>query len=553
MKKIIGNIAGLKATQIRQLENLYLHRTEPEYLISREQIRELTAISHDIGRQVGLLIDRSGKTVHVIAGDAHGIVIPDTPDYRALPGQLKGLRCIHTHLKDDPLSRDDLTDLALLRLDFMAAVTVTPTGEPGKIYPGHILPQEEGLPYEVMPPLFSEGLAMDCTAVIKALESELSRLNALYTADKGMEKALLIHVTTDSPKEAKASLEELKELCRSSGVQVIDTAIQRRKKIDPKFVVGKGKLAELTIQAIQKHATMIVFDRELGPSQIRSITDFVEMKVLDRTQIILDIFANHARSREGKLQVELAQMQYLLPRLVTKNTAMSRLTGGIGGRGPGETKLEINRRRVRERIAKLNKDLSKIRKQRSQQRARRNRKGVPVISIVGYTNAGKSTLLNSLTQSSITAENKLFATLDPSSRRLRFPKDIEVIITDTVGFIQDLPDELMDAFHATLEELEEADLLLHVVDVSNPRYQQQIQSVELILKKLSLDHLPVLFVFNKQDLMDISGFDNPWLLNQGIRISATRRETLKPLVSRLESMIYELITEKPYHTRETQE
>ena len=544
MKKITGSTAGLKATQIKQLENLYLYRTEPESLISRDQVRELAAISHDIGRQVGLLIDRSGKTIHVIAGDAHGIVIPDTPDHRALPGRLKGLRCIHTHLKDDPLSRDDLTDLALLRLDFMAAVIVTDTGTPGKIYCGHVLPQEEGLPYAVMPPISVDGLAMDCTAVIKALESELSRLNALYTAKEGEEKALLIHVATENPGEGKASLDELKELCRSSGVEVIDTAIQRRKKIDPKFVVGKGKLAELTIRAIQKHATMLVFDRELGPSQIRSITDFVEMKVLDRTQIILDIFANHARSREGKLQVELAQMQYLLPRLITKNTAMSRLTGGIGGRGPGETKLEINRRRVRERIARLNKALSKIRKQRSQQRARRNRRGVPVISIVGYTNAGKSTLLNSLTQSSITAENKLFATLDPSSRRLRFPRDIEVIITDTVGFIHDLPDELMDAFHATLEELEEADLLLHVVDVSNPRYQQQIHSVEHILKQLSLDHLPVLYVFNKQDRIDLTRFDNPWLLNQGIPISATRRETLKPLVSRLESMIYELIAEK---------
>ena len=542
MKKIIGSTAGLKATQIKQLENLYLFRTDPEYLISLEQTRELVAISHDIGRQVGLLIDRAGKTIYVIAGDAHRIVIPDTTDYRTLPGQLKGLRCIHTHLKDDPLSRDDLTDLALLRLDFMAAVTVTDAGLPGKIYRGHIVPQEEGLPYEVMPPIFSDGLDMDCTAMIKALETELSRLNALYSAEKGKEKALLIHVTTDAPRGAKASLEELKELCRSSGVQVIDTAIQRRRKIDPKFVVGKGKLAELTIQAIQKHATMLVFDQELGAAQIRSITDFVEMKVLDRTQIILDIFAKHARSREGKLQVELAQMQYLLPRLITKNTAMSRLTGGIGGRGPGETKLELNRRRVRERIAKLNKDLSKIRKQRSQQRARRNRKGVPVISIVGYTNAGKSTLLNSLTQSNITAENKLFATLDPSSRRLRFPRDVEVIITDTVGFIQDLPDELMDAFQATLEELEQADILLHVVDVSNPRYQQQIQSVEKILKKLSLEHLPVIFVFNKQDRIEINQFDNPWLLNQGILISATRRETLKPLVSRLESMIYEFFT-----------
>ena len=540
MKKIIGSTAGLKATQIKQLENLYLYRTDPEYLISLEQTQELVAISHDIGRQVGLLIDRAGKTIYVIAGDAHRIVIPDTTDYRALPGQLKGLRCIHTHLKDDPLSQDDLTDLALLRLDFMAAVTVTDAGLPGKIYRGHILPQEEGLPYEVMPPIFSDGLDMDCTAMIKALETELSRLNALYSAAKGKEKALLIHVTTDAPKEAKASLEELKELCRSSGVQVIDTAIQRRRKIDPKFVVGKGKLAELTIQAIQKHATMLVFDQELGAAQIRSITDFVEMKVLDRTQIILDIFAKHARSREGKLQVELAQMQYLLPRLITKNTAMSRLTGGIGGRGPGETKLELNRRRVRERIAKLNKDLLKIRKQRSQQRARRNRKGVPVISIVGYTNAGKSTLLNSLTQSDITVANKLFATLDPSSRRLRFPQDVEVIITDTVGFIQDLPDELMDAFQATLEELEQADILLHVVDVSNPRYNQQIESVEKILKKLSLEHLPVIFVFNKQDRIEINQFDNPWLLNQGILVSATRRETLKPLVSRLESMVHEL-------------
>ncbi|MFK5952461.1 MAG: GTPase HflX [Desulfobacterium sp.] len=540
MKKIIGSTAGLKATQIKQLEKLYLYRTDPEYLISLEQTQELVAISHDIGRQVGLLIDRAGKTIYVIAGDAHRIVIPDTTDYRALPGQLKGLRCIHTHLKDDPLSQDDLTDLALLRLDFMAAVTVTDAGLPGKIYRGHILPQEEGLPYEVMPPIFSDGLDMDCTAMIKALESELSRLNALYSADKGKEKALLIHVTTDAPKEAKASLEELKELCRSSGVQVIDTAIQRRRKIDPKFVVGKGKLAELTIQAIQKHATMLVFDQELGAAQIRSITDFVEMKVLDRTQIILDIFAKHAKSREGKLQVELAQMQYLLPRLITKNTAMSRLTGGIGGRGPGETKLELNRRRVRERIAKLNKDLLKIRKQRSQQRAQRNRKGVPVISIVGYTNAGKSTLLNSLTQSNITVANKLFATLDPSSRRLRFPQDVEVIITDTVGFIQDLPDELMDAFQATLEELEQADILLHVVDISNPRYNQQIESVEKILKKLSLEHLPVIFVFNKQDRIEINQFDNPWLLNQGILVSATRRETLKPLVSRLESMVHEL-------------
>ncbi|MCP3899717.1 MAG: GTPase HflX, partial [Desulfobacteraceae bacterium] len=247
-----------------------------------------------------------------------------------------------------------------------------------------------------------------------------------------------------------SSIDELKELCKTSRINIIDTVVQRRKKIDSKFVVGKGKLVDLTIKAIQKYATMLIFDRELSPAQIRSITDFVEMKVIDRTQLILDIFAKQAKSREGKLQVELAQLQYLLPRLATKNTAMSRLTGGIGGRGPGETKLEINRRRVRDKITKLKKDINKIRAHRSQQRAKRKKNNLPVISIVGYTNAGKSTLLNSLTKSDILVANKLFATLDPSSRKLRFPKDTEAIITDTVGFIQNLPKELMEAFHATL-------------------------------------------------------------------------------------------------------
>ncbi len=537
MKKIIGNTSGLKAVQVRELENLYLDRTPPEALITKRQLNALVKISHEIRRQVGLLIDRSGKTIYVIAGDAHKIVIPDTPDYRAVPGRLKGLRCVHTHLNGEPLTQDDLTDLALLRLDFMAAISITGDGMPGTIYRGHILPGEDGAPYEIMPAGSIEDLDMDCNKIILALEAELARTDALYKAEKGEEKALLIHAAMGSPKLSEDSLDELKELCKSSNIKVTGTAIQRRKKIDPRFVVGRGKLAELTIQAIQKHATMIVFDRELSPSQIRSITDVVEMKVIDRTQLILDIFAKQAKSREGKLQVELAQMKYLLPRLITKNTAMSRLTGGIGGRGPGETKLEINRRRVRDRIIKLDKDIAAIRKQRSQQRAKRNRKGIPVISIIGYTNAGKSTLLNTLTKSTITAANKLFATLDPSSRRLRFPKDLEVIITDTVGFIQDLPEELMEAFNATLEELKDADILLHVIDISNPRYEQQMASVEQIISKLKLDAIPVIYAFNKQDQIDISKFNNPWLLNQGILISATKQATLKPLVSKLEFMV----------------
>ncbi len=538
MKKIFGNISGLKPAIIKELEDLYLFKTNPEDLISKEQINCLTKISHEIRRQTGVLINRKGKTTYVIVGDHQGILIPVTPGYRALPGKLKGLRCIHTHLNNEPLTRDDLTDLALLRLDFMAAVSINKNGTPDKIYRGHIFPGKSGTPYTIMEPCLLDELETDCTQRIIAIESELSLKDAMYKTKKGEEKALLIHAfTTGNSEQSKASLDELKELCRTSNIIVIDTAIQRRKKIDPKFVVGKGKLAELTILALQKHASMLLFDRELSPSQVRSISDFVEMKVLDRTQLILDIFARHAKSREGKLQVELAQMRYLLPRLATKNTAMSRLTGGIGGRGPGETKLEINKRRVREKISRLKKEIAKIRKQRSQQRAKRNKHQVPVISIVGYTNAGKSTLLNTLTKSRITAANQLFATLDPSSRRLKFPRNKEVIITDTVGFIQDLPDELMEAFHATLEELEDADILLHVIDISNPRYEQQMESVKKILKKLKLDKIPVIYLLNKQDLIEINKFDNPWLLRHGILITATKQETLKPLVKTIESMI----------------
>ena len=536
-KKITGNLSGLKATQIKRIENLFYFRTPPELLISEQQILELVRISHEIKRQIGLLIDRNGKTTHVIAGDPQRIVIPVTPDHMALPGRLKGLKCIHTHLKDEPLTRDDLTDLALLRLDYMAAVCINENGSPANIYPSHILPDDDGSPYEILAPISINNLNIDCLNQIASIENELSRNNTLYKAEKGQEKALLINVTTDNPKFAIASLDELKELCKTSKINIIDTIVQRRKRIDPKFVLGIGKLTDLTIKAIQKYATMLVFDRELSPSQIKSITNFVEMKVIDRTQLILDIFAKQAKSREGKLQVELAQMQYLLPRLATKNTAMSRLTGGIGGRGPGETKLEINRRRVRDKITKLKKDINKIRAQRLQQRAKRKKNNLPVISIVGYTNAGKSTLLNSLTQSNILAANKLFATLDPSSRRLRFPKDTEAIITDTVGFIQKLPKELMEAFHATLEELEHANVILHVIDISNPRYKQQMESVEEILQGLKLNKTPVINVFNKQDKIDLKNFDETWLLNQGILISASQRKTLPPLVSKLESVI----------------
>ncbi len=538
-KKLYGNTSGLKNTQIKQLETLYDFTSAPEYIADPDLIQALAQLSHRIRRQIGLLIDRNGRIIYVIAGEPHRIVIPVTPDYRAIPGKLKGLRLVHTHLKNEPLTRDDLTDLALLRLDYITAVCLSDKGRPSLIYSAHILPDETKAPYQVLEPAYIEDMHNDCLARILALESELTRKNSLYKPETGKENAFLINAAPHNDIEnAASSMEELKELCKTGHINVIGSCIQHRKIIDSKFVVGKGKLSDLIIRAIQNHATMLVFDRELSSSQVAAIADFVEMKVIDRTQLILDIFAKQAKSREGKFQVELAQMEYLLPRLGSKHTAMSRLTGGIGGRGPGETKLEINRRRVREKITRLKKEIAKIRKQRIQQKSRRKKKNLPVISIVGYTNAGKSTLLNTLTKSCITAADRLFATLDPSSRQLRFPRDREVIITDTVGFIQNLPATLMQAFHATLEELKDADIILHVIDISNPRYQQQKQSVEKILKTLKLDRIPTVCVLNKIDRINLETFDDQWLLKTGIPVCARHRQSLKPLVEKLESMAF---------------
>jgi GTP-binding protein HflX len=377
-------------------------------------------------------------------------------------------------------------------------------------------------------------LNINCLDLIRALEDELAQMRSLHRAARGKERALLVSVTSAPGRQARDSLAELKELAATSDIEAVDAILQHRKQADARFLMGRGKVEELTLTALNRGATMIVFDQELNPSQIRAITDQVDIKVIDRTMLILDIFAQRAHSREGKLQVELAQLKYLLPRLIVKNTAMSRLTGGIGGRGPGETKLEINRRRVRDRIAQLEKALVLVRRQRKQQRARRSKKRLPVISIVGYTNAGKSTLLNTLTKSRELVENKLFATLDPSSRRLRFPRDIEVIITDTVGFIKDLPQDLVVAFRATLEELENADLLLHVIDISNPRYLEQVHSVEDILNDLKLEKLAVIRVLNKQDLVDPELVRTLTARLDGIPVSADTSGTLMPLIERMQ-------------------
>lgn len=487
---------------------------------------------------MALLITRKGEVAYVIVGDNKHIVIPDLGRFRLGVGRLKGLRCIHTHLNREPLSREDLTDLVLLGLDLMVSVEVSDKGIPGAISYAHILPKNNRGEGWLINRVADFGrLDLDFQDWIQSLEVELTRTDKREALGR-KERALLVGVTSGSAWEAGDSLEELKDLAISNDLEVTETVVQHINKPNPRFLIGKGKLSDLVLRCLQTGSDLLIFDHELNPSQVKSLTDTTELKIIDRTQLILDIFSRRAVTREGKIQVELAQLRYLLPRLATKNTAMSRLTGGIGGRGPGETKLEINRRRVRARIARLNRALKGIKKQREDRRKLRNSRKLPVISIVGYTNAGKSTLLNALTLSRVNVKDRLFETLDPSSRRLRFPHEREVIITDTVGFIRDLPEDLMEAFAATLEELHDADLLLHVVDASSPRMEEQMGAVEGILEKLHLEGIPHLLVLNKSDRIDPQVATALTIKLKGIAISAINTQTLPPLLKRIEGIIW---------------
>ncbi|MGO9580250.1 MAG: GTPase HflX [Desulfobaccales bacterium] len=525
------------------MERLYRRKVPPAQMVTPELARQLAEISAEVRRQIGVLVDRQGAVAYVIVGDAKGLLIPTLPRERGVKGRLKGLRLIHTHLDAGPLNHEDLMDLALLRLDAVAALAVT-GGQPGAIEIAHLLPQPVyGQNWAILQARQVGALHLDFEALMASLEAEFSRL-APAGPGKNRERAILIGVSGANRPATEDSLEELKELARSAGLNVSATILQRRPRFDPRFLMGKGKLSELVIQALQQGVDMLVFDAELSPSQMRSITNFSELKVIDRTQLILDLFAQRARSREGKLQVEMAQVKYLLPRLVGKGDALSRLMGGIGGRGPGESKLEMDRRRLRERLHRLQQDLSRIRNERRERRQPRRRLNLPVLSIIGYTNAGKSTLFNALTHAAVLAEDRLFATLDPTSRRLRFPKEREVIITDTVGFIKNLPKNLLEAFKATLEELEDADLLIHVIDLSNPRFMEQMAAVEHILTSLALHDKPVLMVFNKQDLADPNLAAPQCRIHHGVAISALDENTLPPLMARLESKVEEVLARR---------
>jgi GTP-binding protein HflX len=366
------------------------------------------------------------------------------------------------------------------------------------------------------------------------LEAEIERKRAeTIDLSDGRERAVLISVSQEPRHELENSLDELNELARTADVAVVDRVFQRPRRINPKTLIGEGLLKDVVINALHKGVSLLVFDQDLTPMQVSAISDLTELKVIDRSQLILDIFARRAHTLDGKVQVELAQLKYILPRLSGRGTALSRLAGGIGGRGPGETKLETDRRRIRDRITRLERQLDQLARGRRQRRGKRVRGRIPIVSIVGYTNAGKSTLLNALTQSQVFTENLLFATLDTSTRRLRFPMEREVIITDTVGFIRKLPKSLFGAFKATLEELEDADLLLHVVDLSNPRFEQQIAAVEQILEDLELGRIPRLLVFNKVDQVPAEEVGHYCRRFSAVPVSALSRSSFTPLMQEM--------------------
>jgi GTPase len=497
-------------------------------------------VSREISRQVGLLINRRGIVEYVVVGDHGRIEIPRLSLERVGRARFRGLRFIHTHLNGELLSKEDLTDLAMLQLDMVAAI-MERKGETGEIaHIGHLIPEgKAGRTWDFIGPVPIQDVDMDFTQFITELENEFVKTRGRHYLIKGdAEHCVLVSVVFPKrDKDVEEHIAEMKDLCYSAGITVLDAVVQRPKELNPQYLIGRGKIEEIIIQCQQLGVDLLVFDEGLSPGQIKNISDLTDMRVIDRNQLILDIFAGRAQTVEAKIQVELAQLRYILPRLAERNTALSRLTGGIGGRGPGETKLEINRRRTRERIGFLEKRLVEIQGVRDKKREKRRISGIPIVSIVGYTNSGKSTLLNLLTKSKVETEDKPFSTLGPTTRLIKYPERKKIIVTDTVGFINNLPQVLIQAFMATLEELKDAHLLLHLVDVSAPDFEERMRVVDRILDDLDLKDKPMLIVFNKIDRID-RGFER--LLearHRAVSISCLKKEGIEGLVAAIEGSL----------------
>jgi GTP-binding protein HflX len=545
---VFGNTKGLASSELRAVHKLYQRTVDPAEIVSLDLAREMTALAESLRRRVGVLINRQGRVEAVMLGTKEILYLPDLGRYRLGRSRLRNLRFVFTDLsrnKDQAsIPYDIYTDLERLRFDMVVSIRSAPN--------------RVSMSFAYLVPARGAEAATTMTEVVKDLgvykddfeeriqSIEQSLASEVVQLDSNEVGAVLVGVYDQSETDPAASMLELRELARTAGVKILDEIVQRR-SIDPKTFIGSGKLEELVIRCLRLGAEMLIFDAELKPSQWRSVINSTELKVLDRSMLILDIFAQRAQSSDGRLQVELAQLKYNLPRLVEKDAGLSRLSGGIGGRGPGETKLEIGRRRIRERIAEIEKRLEKVRQSRDFRRGRRRDNYVQLISVVGYTNVGKSTLFNLLTGSQVLAENKLFATLDPSQRKLFIPATVHgensysggrtVIISDTVGFIRKLPVELETAFRATLEELYDAALLVHVVDASDPDAIEKYRAVRTIIGQMELGGAPELVVLNKIDCADaevVAGLTKEF---NAVAVSAAKKIGIAQLLAEIDRRV----------------
>ena len=536
----------MKLSLIKKLSNLYRRKLPPASVLTPELARAMTELALETNREVVLLVDRRGHVVTVSVGDASKTEFPHLERGREAESRLRGLSLVHAHPKPGPLSKSDLTTLFLNRLDAIVAVETKPDGLPGNAHLAHLTPPNAILEEEdwrIHAPQSVQSLEdWDFAGNTRALEEEFARQSKMReTKRSSAERAILIGVDRGHGVRAEESLDELAELARTAGAEVVWRDLQYRKHIKPGTVIGRGKLDELTSKAYHLDADVLIFDQDLSPAQAREIEEITSLKILDRTQLILDIFAQHASGQESKLQVELAQLRYMLPRLLGKGTQLSKIGGSAGGsasgaigtRGPGETKLELDRRRINDRIAFLDRGLQEIGKRQTERRKSRTRNNVPVVAIVGYTNAGKSTLLNALTHANVLVEDKLFATLSPTSRRGYLEGYGEVIFTDTVGFIRDLPKDLKRAFRSTLEELQDVDVLLHVIDAASDGMLERFKAVEEILEELELKNIPRLVVLNKIDRADPFDLEDKLERFMGVGVSAATKRGLEEVKSRV--------------------